>query len=107
MANTSSRRAAALALALLGAVPAPTARADAPLSRAPREAPPIVLRAGKIAGTLVALDGLTPTAGARILLRDASGAVLAEAVTGRDGAFDLGERPGGEYTIEVGRAVGR
>jgi hypothetical protein len=91
--------------ALAGDPPAPAG--DRAAARAERPKPsPLVLRAGPVAGTLVGLDGVSPVARARVVLRDAKGTLVAEATSGADGRFDLGPREAGEYTLEVGRAVG-
>jgi hypothetical protein len=65
-----------------------------------------VLRAGKIAGSVVGLDGVTALDGARVVVRGPDGAIVAQAVADRTGRFDLGVLAAGEYSVEVGAAAG-
>jgi hypothetical protein len=78
-----------------------------PARKAPAPARPVVLRAGRIAGTVVALDGVTPIAGARVVVRSPKGAVVAEAVADKAGRFNIGPLEAGDYAIETGAAAGK
>jgi hypothetical protein len=98
----------ALALAAVMGVAGPAGAQEKPKADVARkaEAAPIALRAGAVAGSIVALDGKTPVAGARVVLFDAEGREIASAVSGVEGRFDLGAKPVGKYRLEVGKAAG-
>ena len=72
------------------------------------QAEPWVIKAGAMDGSVLAMDGRSPVAGALIVLKDAeSAAEVARATSDEDGSFRFAELAPGSYTLEVlGQAAG-
>ncbi|HZU97352.1 MAG TPA: carboxypeptidase-like regulatory domain-containing protein [Planctomycetota bacterium] len=91
-------------LGLTAVLPTRTFADDKPAAAA--EEAVLAVQPGTLGGSIVELDGKTPIKGATVQLLDPAGKVVAEASTDEKGAFSLGKRDNGKYTLTVGQAKG-
>jgi len=80
-----------------------TARADDPAA----DAGALLVKPGKLDGTILDLDGKTPVSGVKVTLTDSAGKVVSDIQTDEKGVFELGDQPAGKYSLKVGQATGK